>query len=167
MNLPIKNFLLTGKILLVASAFLFAGMLYFISGTLSFKNNSAETMGTIVGYTQKDETGSEGKTETNYYPVIEYTDAKGNTHRINSDTAMNSEVFVFIKAWKSGFTNPLFKVPPVKIRYSKADPAEARPARSFFDMWGTSFAYGILALLFSITGTALMQIADTGSQGKG
>ena len=166
MIIPVKNFLLAGKIFLLASAFLFAGMLYFASGALSFKNNSVETIGTIVGYTQKDETGPGGKTEPDYYPVIEYTDARGNTRRMNSDTAMNYEVFVFIKAGESGFTNPLFKVPPVKIRYSKADPAEARPARSFFDMWGTSFAYGILALVFSIIGTALTQLADTGSGRK-
>lgn len=160
MNIPIKNFLLAGRIFLLASAFLFAGMLYFISDTMSFKSNSIETEGTIVGYTQKDASGSDGKNKTDYFPVIEYTDNRGNTHRLNTDTAMNYEVFVFMKAGESGFTNPLFKVPQVKIRYSRTNPEEARPARSFFDLWGTSFAYGILMLVFSILGSTLTYLAD-------
>lgn len=166
MNIPIKNFLLMGRIFLLASAFLFAGMLYFVSDTLSFKDSSVETTGTIVGYTQKDEADSKGKTVTNYYPVIEYTDSRGNICRMNSDTVMNYEVFVFIKASESGFTNPVYKVPPVKIRYNKNNPSEARPSRSFFDLWGTAIAYGILALIFSIVGTALMQAADPGEEKK-
>lgn len=166
MIIPMKNFLLAGRIFLLASAFLFAGMLYFVSDTMSFKSNSIETEGTIVGYTQKDASSSDGKNKIDYYPVIEYLDNRGNKQRINPDTVMNYEVFVFIKAGESGFTNPLFKVPQVKIRYSRTNPAEARPARSFFDLWGTSFAYGILTLVFSILGTTLTYLADEERQRK-
>ena len=161
MNIPAKNLILSGKIFFLTSTFLFAGMLYFGSDTMSFKNSSVETEGTIVGYAENGTKGEDKNTEPDYYPVIEYTDTAGRSYRINSDTVMNYEVFLFIKARESGFTNPLYKVPPVKIRYSRGNPGEARPVRSFFDLWGTTVAYAILALVFSITGTALMQIGDT------
>lgn len=162
MNIPIKNFLLTGRILLFASALLFAGMLYYLSNTLSFKDSSVEATGTIVGYTEKDSAGK----GTDYYPVIEYSDTRGTLYRINSDSPMNDEVLAFIKAKESGLTNPPEMTPSVKIRYNKTNPAEARTSLTFADLWGPAIAYAILALIFSITGTALTNAAETEEQKK-
>ena len=161
MNIPFKNLLLAGRIFLIASAFLFAGMLYFVSGTLSFKDGSLETEGTIVGYNMNDSGGG-----TDYYPVIEYIDTKGNTYRINSNRVMNQEVLAFIKASESGSTNPNNKIPRIKMRFSRANPEEARIVRSFLDLWASAIAYGVLAIIFSIIGTALTQVADTEGQRK-
>lgn len=160
MNIPAKNILTTGRILVFASACLFAGMIYFLSGTLSFLDNTTETAGTIVGYTQKDEAGPDGKIRTNYYPVIEYRDNKNRALQFNYDTPMNNEVALFIKAGESQFKDQAHAVPQVKIRYSNLNPADVCHARSFFDTWGATIAYGFLALLFSFTGTALMQKGD-------
>lgn len=161
MNIPVKNLTVIGRIFLLASACLFAGMVYFLSNTLSFLDSSIATTGTIVDYTQKNESGADGKEQVNSYPVIEFTDNRGRTLRFSSDTAMNYEVWVFIKARESGFKNPVYTVPQVKIRYNKMNPDEVRAARSFFDTWGTTIAYGILALIFSLIGTAFSQTSDS------
>lgn len=163
MNIPAKNLLLTGRIFLLASALLFAGMLYYGSGALNYRSNTVETDGTIVGYTQSGTTGTD-ESAGEYYPVIEYHDTRGNLYRINPEIAMNMEIRQFIKSKEEGA--PGTAVPPVKIRYLKNCPTEAGPAGSFIDIWGAVLGYGFLALFFSIAGTALMSAGDSDYQKK-
>ncbi|HQO39116.1 MAG TPA: hypothetical protein PK986_01480 [Spirochaetota bacterium] len=163
MAIPAKNLLLTGRIFLLASALLFAGMLYYGSGALSYSSNTVETDGIIVGYTHGEGAVITENPDMDYYPVIEYYDNRGNRYRINPDIAMNSEVQQFIKS-KDGAASA--DAPTVRIRYIKNCPSEAGPAGTFPDLWVPVIAYGILALFFSITGTALTGYGEKDGQVK-
>ncbi|PKL16301.1 MAG: hypothetical protein CVV49_16930 [Spirochaetae bacterium HGW-Spirochaetae-5] len=155
-SLPLKNFYFFGNFFLGVSIFLFAVMIYFAADSLRFIQNSVEAEGVIADYTVKNESDSEGRSVKNYYPLIEYIDISGVTHRFMSETVMNFEVDVFIKGRESGFTNPVYPMPKVKVRYLIASPGEARAARSFADLWGIVIAYVILSVIFALVGGTLL-----------
>jgi hypothetical protein len=152
----LRNNLLFGVFFAFVGLFLFCGMLYFAADTARFISDSVAASGRIVDYKEKDETDSNGKIVKNYYPVIEYSDRGGTLHRMTSDTVMNYEVFVFIKAGESGSRNPLFTVPEVKVMYRIDNPGSARSARGFTDLWGSALAYGIISAVFFIIGGVLL-----------
>jgi len=155
-NLPLKNFYFFGIFFLGVSVFLFAGMIYFAADSRHFVANSIEAEGIIADYTVKNESDSEGRSVKNHYPLIEYIDGSGVSHRFMSETVMNFEVDVFIKGRESGFTNPVYPMPKVKVRYLRTDPGSARAARSFADLWGASLAYAVLSVVFALIGSALL-----------
>jgi len=155
MKLPLKNFFFFGILFLGVSLFLFSGMIYFAADSWNFISGSIETEGVIADYTVKNESDSEGRSVKNYYPLIEYSDGNNISHRFISETVMNFEVDVFIKGKDSGFTNPVYPLPKVKVRYLITDPGEARAARSFADLWGTAAAYAFLSFVFALISGAL------------
>lgn len=157
-SLPLKNIYFFGNFFLGVSVFLFAVMIYFAADSRSFIKNSLEAEGIIADYTIKNESDSEGRSVKNYYPLIEYIDISGAAHRFMSETVMNFEVDVFIKGRESGFKNPVYPMPKVKVRYLSASPGEARAARSFADLWGTVIAYAILSFVFALVGSTLLWI---------
>lgn len=156
MKLPLKNFFFFGNMFLCVSVFLFSVMIYFAADSWNFISDSIETDGIIADYTVKNESDSEGRSTKNYYPLIEYADSNGVSHRFMSETVMNFEVDVFIKGKESGFTNPIYPIPKVKVRYLLADPGKARAARSFADLWGTAMAYAFLSVVFALVAAALL-----------
>jgi hypothetical protein len=157
-SFPLKNFYFFGNFFLGVSVFLFAVMIYFAADSRRFVENSVETEGVIAGYTVKHESDSEGRSVKNYYPLIEYIDNVGVSHRFMSETVMNFEVDVFIKGRESGFTNPFYPMPKVKVRYLRSDPGSARAARSFADLWGAAIAYAFLSVVFALVGGALLLV---------
>ena len=157
-SVSLDNLRFFGKMFIALSLLLFAVMIYFAADSRRFIANSVETEGIIADYMVKKESDSEGKSVKNYYPLIEYIDNVGVSHRFMSETVMNFEVDVFIKGRESGFTNPVYPMPKVKVRYLRADPGSARAARSFSDLWGTAIAYAFLSVVFALVGSALLLV---------
>jgi len=155
-SIPFKNFLFSGILFLAISVSMFAGMIYFAADTAVFIASSTQTQGMIVDYLEKDETGSDGREVKNYYPVIEYHDSHGFLHRFSSDSVMNYEVFIFIKAKESGFKNTIYTVPEINLRYNADNPSEVRASRSFFDLWGSTFTAAFLSVVFGLVGGTLI-----------
>lgn len=160
----VYKFFFSGLFFFAVALFMLTAMAYFAADTVRFISASVETDGIITGYLEKDESGSDGKLENNFYPVIRYPDASGAYHTFTSDTAMNYEVFIFLKAKESGFKNPLYTVPAIKIRYKTASPDIARAARSAADLWGNVLASGILAVIFTLIGSMFLWFYKKGKR---
>jgi hypothetical protein len=75
------NMKFTGRLLTATGIFMLAGMIFFTVKTWSFISSSVETNGIIVDYIEADEAGTDGIEKKVFYPVIEFMDREGNTHR--------------------------------------------------------------------------------------
>ncbi|HOP29889.1 MAG TPA: DUF3592 domain-containing protein [Spirochaetota bacterium] len=154
----------TGRLFTLIGLCMLAGMIYFTVNTSIFMISSVETTGRITDYVEADETGTDGVEKKVFYPVIEFIDMDGKTQRFRSEVSMDYEVWVFIKARESGFTNLLYKVPDIKVFYNPESPSEARAARSFADVRHAEIALGISSVIFLIVGLALLRYAEKRNQ---
>ena len=154
----------TGRLFTAVGVCLLAGMIFFTIKTWSFMSSSAETTGRIVDYIEADEADTDGVNKKVFYPVIEFTDTEGRSYRFRSEVSMDYEVWTFIKARESGFTNSFYKVPDIKLRYNPDMPEEARAARSFMDVRHAEIALGLLSIIFLIVGFALLRFGERRNQ---
>ena len=154
----------TGRLFTAVGICLFAAALYFAVNTIIFISSSVEAAGSIVDYIEEDEAETNGVEKKVFYPVIEFMDREGQPHRFRSEVSMDYEVWVFIKARESGFTNSLYKVPEIKVRFNPENPSETRTARSFIDLWHAEFALGILSVIFLFVGLTLLHLAGRSNQ---
>lgn len=154
----------TGRLFTAVGICLFAAALYFAVNTIIFISSSVEAAGSIVDYIEEDEAETNGVEKKVFYPVIEFMDRAGQPRRFRSEVSMDYEVWVFIKARESGFTNSLYKVPDIKVRYNPESPSEARAARSFADFRHAEIALGILSVIFLLVGIALLRFAGRRNQ---
>ncbi|BAX81276.1 DUF3592 domain-containing protein [Labilibaculum antarcticum] len=126
-------------------SYLFAGvgiifLLFGMNGTwdnISFIKKSTETLGTVVDMKVKDKTDSEGVSQTYYYPVVEYTDANGAQHVLNSSM---------------GSGRPECEIGEgIQVLYLPENPSDGKIG-TFGHMWGGMLIVWILAIVFIITG---------------
>jgi hypothetical protein len=111
----IKTFLKAGFMLVVGLALVGAGI-YFIIGTKSFLGESQRAQGEVVELVLQK--GSKGI--TNYHPLVEFKDNRGNVHRFKS---------------KFGTKPSIFKLgQKVEVAYNSNNPKEAKIV-SFWTLW--------------------------------
>jgi len=151
-----NNFFLFGVISFCISIFLLAIVVQRCVEVKKFIASSVETEGVIVDYVENETTDTKGRAVIDYYPIIKYTDLKGNSRSFKSSVTMNYETSIFKEAKDSGSTSTQFHAPRVKVLYCAVNPGDARPARTFFDIWGDMIIMTIIAVAVSFVGCALI-----------
>jgi hypothetical protein len=131
---PIK---LTGILFTLIGLAALIGAAVSVIRTRAFMRNSVPTSGEIVGIATTTDIDSDGHRSTSHFPIIRFSDGEGNKVEFQSSSSISGGITVGQM---------------VAVRYLPDNPAEARMARSFMDIWGFSLLSTLLGAAFASLG---------------
>lgn len=107
--------------------------------TEQFLRGSVATHGSVVANVELTD-----REVLSYAPVFEFADAAGKTHRVQSRVSSNPPDFAVGQ--------------PIRIRYERDDPEDARPD-SFGQLWATTVAGGVAGVVILALGAVALWFA--------